>query len=83
MTMPTINRNGSSAESLTRKYGAARIAVMNALDALSEAAPHGRDYQLNPGAYMVAAIEHERRYKALRDIRDEMEKLELYCFDQS
>ncbi len=41
---PVINLNGSSREALCRDRMVARNAILDAMKALQETAPHGRDY---------------------------------------
>lgn len=82
VTKPGINLNGSSARSLADTYHEASAALDLALDVLRAATPHGRDYQLTPGSYVVAAAEHRDRMLAVERVRKEMFALGLYCLEQ-
>ncbi len=44
MMNPVVNLNGSSRDELIRARVAARDAILAAMQALQETAPHGRDY---------------------------------------
>jgi hypothetical protein len=80
LTKPTIHLNGTSAEALRNQYAAAHTAVEQAITALSEAAPHGRDYYVRGGsAYAQAAMEHSYRMNALTRVRDELLELHDAC----
>ena len=76
MQHPQINLNGSSRERLQEAWQGAHRRLTEARDALCEAAPHGRDYQLQPGTYVTARKEHEARLTAINQIMDEL--VELY-----
>ena len=83
MTTPTIHTNGSSPERLAEQYGAAKIAVLRAIEALYAAEPHGRDYYLVPGAYQRAAAEHAARCAALNAVARDLSSLEEHCYDHA
>jgi hypothetical protein len=57
MQKPTIHLNGTSADSLLRDDEAAHDAVTQAISALAQVAPHGRDY------YVQGAQHCQRRLK--------------------
>lgn len=78
LTVPTIHLNGSGAESLREGYIDAYQAVEAAIQAVMAAAPHGRDYYVQPGdAYEAARAEHVSRLARLLTVKDELEALAL------
>lgn len=80
ITLPGINMNGDSASELYRLNCAAHEAVINAITAVQNAAPHGRNYQTMPqGSYQAAIEEHRQRLLALHKIRNELEEISLHC----
>lgn len=48
LIIPVVNLNGTSRESLVEDHRKALDALKVAFDALSDIAPHGRDYQTTP-----------------------------------
>jgi len=79
MILPVIHINGTGRESLAQRVLAAREALRNALDALNEAAPNGRDYYpLGECAFRQAAREHHARIGKLVSVADELEELHLH-----
>jgi hypothetical protein len=80
--MPQVNMNGTSRADLLAGYMAAHSAVDAALNAVANAAPHGRDYQtLADGAWRRANSAHINRCVALNDIRGELEAIILHLAD--
>ena len=89
MILPTIHRNGTSASALLEQAREAYSAARHLLKALSEAAPHGRDYYPQNGrdyypqsmedAFNVAAREHRERVGAVTGVLRDMEKLVEHC----
>lgn len=80
---PTVHLNGTSRESLMDQYRAAYRAVQDALKALANASPHGRDYYVQEdGAYNRAAREHNERCEKLRIVSDELLEIALAIQDQ-
>jgi len=76
MQLPTININGTDRADLLALYMRARKALDAAAGALSEASPHGRDYQTQePGALLQAQREHADRMTAIRKVRAEIEAI--------
>jgi hypothetical protein len=68
---PYLSNNGSSANSLILARIAARSAILNAIKALQECAPHGRDYQTaHPAAFAAARRQYEEQYAALAKVAD-------------
>lgn len=60
-TFPTLNLNGTSGDRLQEPLLDILDAIRALRKAMSEATPHGRDYQTMPaGSYEQAAREHRR-----------------------
>ncbi len=73
LTIPTIHLNGSSKESLVKDLKNAHTAIRNAIDALRETAPHGRDYYLQGDkAFEKARNEHCERVVKLEAVKKEI-----------
>ena len=84
MITPTIHLNGTSARDLAEVYSNAARAVDEAIDAIAQASPNGRDYYpQGPDAMAKAVDEHSARLEALRQIRTELEELCVYCVDNT
>ena len=67
---PIVNLNGTSREELINQIQQANAAINNAIDALMDAMPHGRDYQLNKsGEYEVARGAHLAKIEMLHEIK--------------
>ena len=72
--VPLVNLNGASRESLVCARVAARLAVKEAMQALSECAPNGRDYQTaKPGRYEAARKLYTERFAFLDKLANELE----------
>jgi hypothetical protein len=62
---PVVNINGDSVETLLAQHHAVYKQALLLKEALSKAAPHGRNYQTVAGSYVKAASEwHELNVKA-------------------
>lgn len=73
MTHPIVHMNGTSRESLQQQNLDAVLAVSCAIEALQNAAPHGRDYYpLGNDAYNRAHAEWCSRIDRLTAVRDEL-----------
>jgi hypothetical protein len=72
LTVPTVHLNGTGETGLVEPLRAAYAAIRDALGALNEAAPHGRDYYLTTGAYERARDEHLDRVRRLESVGDEL-----------
>ena len=60
--LPIVNLNGTSSHELLDQHLKVLRALRAARDAINEAAPHGRDYQLNePRAHNLALADHYGR----------------------
>ena len=80
---PQVNNNGTSKKELMEQLIAVAHAGREMEKALSNAAPHGRDYQtLKPGAFQVARKQWEDRAKRISSVMDEIEELAMAIQDQ-
>jgi len=76
MQLPQININGTERSDLLEDYMGARRALQHAVEALSAASPHGRDYQTaEPGAFYAAQREHADRILRVRQVMAEIETI--------
>ncbi|HEY1898143.1 MAG TPA: hypothetical protein VGG62_17820 [Terracidiphilus sp.] len=75
-TVPTVHLNGTSPERLYESLRAAADALHQADFLLREAAPNGRDYYpQGDGATQLAMSLHERRWKELDRMIEELEEM--------
>lgn len=70
MITPQININGSSADDLINPRLQAMDHLMDAIEALSQAVPNGRDYPGNTTACLADREEHYDRIRAIKAIRE-------------
>ena len=70
MITPQLNLNGSSADDLIEPRLQAMDHLMDAIEALSQAVPNGRDYPGNAVACTADREEHYDRIKAIRALQD-------------
>jgi hypothetical protein len=80
LTLPTVHLNGTGRAGLTKLNSDAALAVQTAIDAVSAAAPHGRDYYPQDGkvlgpTYKKARTEHEERLAKLKAVLDDFYKI--------
>ena len=76
MKFPTVHLNGTSAKDLYADNENAYNAVREAVEALTKAAPNGRDYYVQEaGAFYVAQDEHFDRMKRLQSVQAELEAI--------
>lgn len=73
MILPIVHLNGTSREELIRLRCEAGQKIREALAALAEMAPNGRDYYPEPGRFEKARAQHDLRAAALRHLYDEIE----------
>ena len=69
---PIVNLNGSSRHSLIEARKKARIAIVDAMDAMRDMAPHGRDYIGNAEALGRDAEVFSSRMMALRQMEEDI-----------
>ena len=82
MMIPTVHLNGTSREELVRQIERAYEHLDKAMDALAQAAPHGRDYYTQGmDAYQKAAAEHESRMARLHSVHKELEQIVEALFE--
>ena len=76
IVLPLASLNGSGKVNLSKQYRDAGRALDQALDALAQASPHGRDYyqggEVFSDLYRAARAEHDARMDAVRKVREEM-----------
>ena len=78
---PIVNLNGSSRHSLIEARKKARIAIMAAMDAMRDMAPHGRDYIGNSNALAHDAAIFSGRMVALRQMEEDILSEALALFE--
>ena len=80
MKYPTIHMNGTGRDALVQGYLDCVGALDDALKALGETMPHGRDYYIQgPGALTAAGDEWFMRREKLLSVRRDMVSLAHYC----
>jgi hypothetical protein len=79
---PTININGSSKDDLLMPRLNAMDLLMEAIEALKQTTPNGRDYLGNNTACIADREEHYVRLAKLRAIHDEIMSEALYIKEQ-
>jgi hypothetical protein len=76
LTLPIVHSNGTSKRELIDLRTSAAYALREALEALKQMAPNGRDYYVSrEGAahFNRARAQHERRLAAVDQLRRELE----------
>jgi hypothetical protein len=82
MMRPTIHSNGTPQSALLDAHCTAMNAIRDAIEALAEIAPNGRDfYPQGEGALGIATREHIDRCQALRSVLGELEEIAEYICD--
>lgn len=74
---PIANLNGTGRKFLFENLLTAYEAVGAAILALSNTAPHGRDYPKGPDSYNVAREQHSRRIEALKQVQEELSAIAI------
>jgi hypothetical protein len=69
---PILHMNGTSKKSLVDGREGAYIKIQEAIKALCEMAPNGRDYYLVDGLMGRAQAQHDRRISILIALQDEI-----------
>lgn len=72
MIRPTLNPNGSSAFDLIDPRRTAMDHLMDAIEALKQVTPNGRDYPNNTLACVADRVTHFDRLAALHTLREEL-----------
>lgn len=76
MMVPTVHLNGTSREELLQQAMAATDKILEAMEVLSCAMPHGRDYYpQGPDALSRAQAEHKSRIERLDSVLSETRDL--------
>ena len=76
LTKPTVNLNGTNGHDLAMQYQTAHAAVGDAIKAMQQAMPHGRDYQTaGLNAFQLARDEHWDRMRALQAVEVELAEI--------
>ena len=70
---PIIHMNGSGKRALIDQLCAAYRAVQDAMDALRQASPNGRDYYLEPGRLQKAEAQYQTRCESLKAVAESLE----------
>jgi hypothetical protein len=74
LMIPTVHLNGTSRNELQNQLFNARKAIRTAIEALSAACPHDRDYYVqSPNAGPVARNQHRDRLRRLISVQTELE----------
>lgn len=80
---PLVHLNGSGRRSLLDGYTAAAQKVREALDALRDTAPNGRDYYPRGASALPRAIaEHDVRIQRLDAVLADLDELAIAVADQ-
>jgi hypothetical protein len=76
LEVPVIHNNGTAREDLVGGLCDARAAIHDAIKAVQQTAPNGRDYYpKGPEALERATKQHDKRIQTLADVATEVEKL--------
>jgi hypothetical protein len=82
MITPTINLNGSSAANLINPRLTAMDHLMDAIEALKQVTPNGRDYLGDTDRCSADRDEHYARLAKLRALREELMSEVVYIKEQ-
>jgi hypothetical protein len=82
ITLPTIHRNGTGADSLEREYRAVRLAIASATGALERATCNPQDfYPQGPYAHGNAMAEREGAFRLLALVSAYAEAWEAHAYE--
>jgi len=81
MITPTINFNGNSIDDLVKPRLTAMDHLMDAIEALKQVTPNGRDYLYMSACHADRAI-HYSRMEVLRALREELMREAVYIKEQ-
>lgn len=74
--IPTLHLNGTGINGFRDGLVKVHSTLRNAIEALCQAAPHGRDYYVQgPDAYNVARKEHDARVEKLTSVLREITEI--------
>ena len=82
MITPQININGSSIDDLVKPRLTAMDHLMDAIEALKQATPNGRDYPSDGDRCLADREEHFDRLAKLRALREEIMSEAIYIKEQ-
>lgn len=82
MITPTINFNGNSVSTLINPRLTAMDHLMDAIEALKQATPNGRDYLGDTDRCSADRDEHYARLAKLRALREELMSEVVYIKEQ-
>lgn len=72
MITPQININGTSRDDLINPRRDAIDHLMDAVEALKQVTPNGRDYPGNPDGCVADRVKHYQRIMVLMEIREHL-----------
>ena len=72
VAVPLVHLNGTSGDELLQQLATAVDAMHDAIKAVVQASPNGRDYYLQPGAAQRVQDEHCARLRKLDEVRAEL-----------
>lgn len=78
LEIPRVHLNGTSKEQLLEAIEEAYAKINDALQALAQTAPNGRDYYVKPNSGQAlnrATDEHITRMEKLRDVQRQLQEL--------
>lgn len=81
LVLPQISINGSSKGRLVEQQLVVFEGLRSLIGKMSEAAPHGRDYQFRPSEYSKARDAWLERMKVVEDLQKEIETHALAIHD--
>ena len=83
LAIPTIHLNGSNKATMLEDLANAREAIRDAIRALGETMPNGRDFVPTQGseAFRLAQSQHRARVDALADVMNELMALSVAIDD--
>lgn len=72
LILPVVHLNGTSREALVEQRTDVARKLREALEAMCQACPNGRDYYPDPGRLQKAQVQHERRVGIVRGLLEEV-----------
>jgi len=81
--IPTVHSNGTGFPTLMAQLNSVVVALEHALDAMSEATPHGRDYYVQgDNTINIARDDHANRRYKINDVLTEIEEVRYGIYQQ-
>ena len=81
MIMPTVHLNGTSQNDLLEGWLKISHALGDALKAMYNEGPNGRDYYQVPGAFTQAVAEHGARVEKIKAVKAEIDAIVEHVAD--